>query len=83
MPGVRKMKFRNAVVSGYDKAEVDAFVARVLRALEEPNTDSAVSEAEITQTEFGQAWLGAGYRNDDVDQWLDNAEFELHIKRRG
>ena len=75
---MRPPQFREAVVSGYDKADVDAFVSRVIAALTQSDADAAVSAAEIPEYRFRKAWAGAGYRKDEVDQWLDEAEYELH-----
>lgn len=79
---MRDPEFRQAIVSGYRRYEVDVFVARVLAALRDPSAPGSISEQEIIDEEFPQAWGGAGYRKDDVDQWLDEAEQTLHQARR-
>ena len=57
----------SAAVSGYEKAEVAAFVVRVVRTLRDPRVAGAVTPAEIADMHFSQAWA-SGYRKDDVDQ---------------
>lgn len=70
--------FRTAFVSGYDKTAVDAFVLRVRSGLAGVPPRNGLSCDEIREERFPAAPFRSGYRKDDVDQWLDEAEHELH-----
>ncbi len=53
----RSPEFRNAAVSGCEKAELDAFVLRVVRAIEDPRVPHAVTPAEIVDMHFAEPSL--------------------------
>ncbi|MFC5287130.1 DivIVA domain-containing protein [Actinokineospora guangxiensis] len=56
--------------AGYDKAQVDAFLARV-RATESGEDD--LTPADIEDVRFGRSPVGRGYRESEVDDLLDRA----------
>ncbi len=64
---------------GYDTAEVDATVGRVLAALE--GRGPGVTRAEVQALRFTPVRVRQGYDMGDVDAWLDLVADELD--RRG
>jgi len=65
---------------GYDVADVDATVDRVMASLEGDGA-TGITPAEIEQLRFTPVRLGAGYDMGEVDAWLDTVTAELD--RRG
>ena len=53
---------------GYDKAEVDAFLARLALAID---THSAVTPLDIVNARFQPTRFREGYKQDQVDDFLD------------
>lgn len=53
---------------GYDKAEVDAFLARVALAVD---THTAITPLEIVNARFQPTKFREGYNQNQVDNFLD------------
>lgn len=53
---------------GYDKAEVDAFLARIALAID---TRTGVTKLEIVNARFSPTRFREGYDQDRVDDFLD------------
>ena len=53
---------------GYDKAEVDAFLARLALAVD---THSTITPMEIVNARFQPTRLREGYNQNQVDNFLD------------
>jgi len=53
---------------GYDKAEVDAFLARIALAVD---THTVVAPLEIVNARFQPTKFREGYNQDQVDNFLD------------
>lgn len=60
----RVTKFRE----GYDKAEVDAFLARIALAID---THTPVAKLEVVNARFSPTRFRQGYDQDQVDDFLD------------
>jgi DivIVA domain-containing protein len=58
---------------GYDMAEVDALVERVLATLDGRPIGSPVTADEVRNTAFSTVRLREGYAVDEVDHFLDLA----------
>jgi DivIVA domain-containing protein len=59
---------------GYDMAQVDAFVERLLATVEGRYVDRPVTADEIHQVSFTPVRLTHGYSIEEVDAFLDTAE---------
>lgn len=74
---VYRVEFANAQIGrrGYAKAEVDAFIRRIAKTLEDADDLTA---AEVHHVEFNKPLLGKrGYDEREVDEFLDKAEDTL------
>ncbi len=60
----RTTKFRE----GYDKAEVDAFLARIALAVD---TRTPVAKLDVVNARFTPTRFRQGYNQDQVDDFLD------------
>ncbi|WP_405060439.1 DivIVA domain-containing protein [Kribbella sp. NBC_01505] len=59
---------------GYDMAEVDAFLERLLATVEGRYVEQPVTADEIREVSFTPVRLTHGYSVDEVDVFLDSAE---------
>ncbi|MFG1816521.1 DivIVA domain-containing protein [Kribbella sp. NPDC049174] len=58
---------------GYDVAEVDRFVVRLLATLDGRPVDSPVTSDEVRNVAFSSSRFRGGYDVDEVDRFLDLA----------
>lgn len=68
-------------IEGYDMAEVDSAIDRILAALADPVPQ--VAAADVSNLRFTPVRLRKSYTVGEVDQWLDEAAAELAQRADG
>ena len=68
--------------TGYDRAAVDAFVAKAVLAVHDERQTSVTAE-EVARTRFPGRRFGSGYRMREVDDYLGVVEALLRMRATG